>query len=59
MKEDIASTVMQLLGIRDMTYKPNSLGYRAITNAVNYLQELEAIKSQMEDNDEQGATQEV
>lgn len=56
MKEDIASTVMQLLGIRDMTYKPNSLGYRTITNAVNYLQELEAI---MEDTDEQGATQEV
>jgi len=59
MKEDIASTVMQLLGIRDMTYSPNSLGYRTITNAVNYLQDFEAIMSTTEDNDEQGATQEV
>ena len=59
MHEDIASTVMQLLGIRDMTYKPNSLGYRTITNAVNYLEELEALKSDPEDEDEQGAAPEI
>lgn len=41
MKEDIVSTMLQVGGIRDMNYQPNSLGYRALTNAIKYLKEYE------------------
>lgn len=41
MKEDITSTMLQVGGIRDMNYTPNSLGYRALTNAIKYLKEYE------------------
>ena len=39
MKEDIISTIIQVSGVRDMNYTPNSLGYRALTNAIKYLKE--------------------
>lgn len=41
MKEDLNSTMIQVGGIRDMNYQPNSLGYRALTNAIKYLKEYE------------------
>lgn len=41
MKEDIISTMLQVGGIRDMNYQLNSLGYRALTNALKYLKEYE------------------
>ncbi len=41
MKEDLTSTIIQVGGVRDMNYTPNSLGYRALTNAIKYLKEYE------------------
>lgn len=41
MKEDLISTMIQVGGVRDMNYTPNSLGYRALTNAIKYLKEYE------------------
>jgi len=43
MKEDLTSTMLQVGGIRDMNYQPNSLGYRALTNAIEYLKEYEGL----------------
>ena len=43
MKEDLISTMIQVGGIRDMNYTPNSLGYRALTNAIEYLKEYEGL----------------
>lgn len=52
MKEDITSTMLQIGGIRDMNYTPNSLGYRALTNAIKYLKEYEDLL-----NEQRAATQ--
>lgn len=52
MKEDIVSTIIQVCGVRDMNYTPNSLGYRALTNAVKYLKEYEDLL-----NEQRTATQ--
>jgi len=53
MKEDISATIIQIGSIRDMTYQPKALGYRALTNAIKYLKEYEDLLN------EQGAKTQV
>ena len=51
MNESREATMKQVTSIRDMTFKPNSLGYRALTNAIYYMQNKNA-EEIMEDKDD-------